>query len=58
MKALAHLVPQSPEPAPFDQRFHLLLNVAIGGAAPNPDSSTVFPQEMRVDWVRVYQRTE
>lgn len=44
-------------PAPFDQRFHLLLNVAIGGKLPgNPDASTVFPQVMSVDHVRVYQK--
>ena len=42
-------------PAPFDQRFHLLLNLAVGGAAPDPDGSTVWPQEMQVDWVRVYE---
>ncbi len=44
-------------PAPFDQRFHLLLNVAVGGRWPGyPDGTTVFPQTMDVDWVRVYQR--
>ncbi|MBN2194649.1 MAG: glycoside hydrolase family 16 protein [Polyangiaceae bacterium] len=43
-------------PAPFDQRFHLLLNVAVGGSWPGPpDASTTFPQEMIVDYVRVYQ---
>lgn len=42
--------------APFDQRFHLLLNVAVGGAWPgNPDDSTAFPVEMEVDFVRVYE---
>ena len=30
---------------------------AVGGYWPgNPDSTTVFPQTMRVDYVRVYQR--
>ena len=43
-------------PAPFDQDFHLILNVAVGGNWPGaPDDSTVFPQRMEVDWVRVYQ---
>jgi beta-glucanase (GH16 family) len=43
-------------PAPFDKDFHLLLNVAVGGNWPGaPDGSTVFPQKMLVDWVRVYQ---
>jgi len=45
-----------PFPAPFDQRFHILLNVAVGGNWPgNPDASTIFPQTMQVDYVRVYQ---
>lgn len=43
-------------PAPFDQRFHLILNVAVGGNWPgNPDSTTTFPQRMEVDYIRVYQ---
>jgi beta-glucanase (GH16 family) len=44
-------------PAPFDQRFHLLLNVAVGGNWPGqPDASTKFPQSMAVDYVRIYRR--
>ena len=44
-------------PAPFDQRFHLLLNMAVGGNLPGPpDGTTVFPQELVVDYVRVYQK--
>jgi len=39
----------------FDHPFFLLLNVAVGGSWPgNPDATTVFPQAMRVDYVRVY----
>ena len=46
----------APYPAPFDQPFHLLLNLAVGGQWPGyPDETTVFPQQMRVDYVRVYQ---
>lgn len=45
-----------PFPAPFDVDFHLLLNLAVGGNLPgSPDETTVFPQEMVVDYVRVYQ---
>lgn len=45
--------------APFDQPFHFLLNVAVGGRWPgNPDSTSEFPQEMRVDWVRLYEMPE
>jgi len=46
-------------PAPFNQRFHLLLNVAVGGNWPgSPDATTAFPQRMEVDYVRVYTRSE
>jgi len=42
----------------YDHPFFLLLNVAVGGGWPgNPDATTVFPQTMLVDYVRVYQRT-
>jgi beta-glucanase (GH16 family) len=42
-------------PAPFDQPFYILLNVAVGGNWPGaPDASTVFPVTMEVDYVRVY----
>ena len=48
-----------PYPAPFDQRFHLLLNVAVGGNWPgDPDATTSFPQTMTVDYVRVYERAD
>lgn len=41
----------------FDHPFFLLLNVAVGGDWPgNPDVTTVFPQTMLVDYVRVYSR--
>jgi len=42
----------------YDHPFFLLLNVAVGGGWPgNPDPTTVFPQTMLVDYVRVYNRT-
>ena len=45
-------------PAPFDQSFHLLLNLSVGGNWPGPpDATTAFPARMLVDYVRVYQRT-
>jgi beta-glucanase (GH16 family) len=41
----------------FDHPFFLILNVAVGGAWPgDPDSTTVFPQTLKVDWVRVYTK--
>lgn len=43
---------------PFDEKFHILLNLAVGGQWPgNPDESTQFPKYMFVDYVRVYQKT-
>ncbi len=46
-------------PAPFDQKFFIILNVAVGGNWPgSPDETTVFPQEMIVDYVRVYEKAE
>ena len=48
---------QAPGTWVFDHPFFIILNVAVGGYWPgNPDGTTVFPQTMRVDWVRVYQR--
>ncbi|MBN1782227.1 glycoside hydrolase family 16 protein [bacterium] len=44
-------------PAPFDQPFYMILNLAVGGNWPgNPDATTEFPQEMQVDYVRVFQK--
>ena len=41
----------------FDHPFFILLNVAVGGSWPgSPDGTTVFPQTMLVDYVRVYRR--
>jgi len=46
----------APFPAPFNRRFHLLINLAVGGNWPgSPDGSTSFPQDLVVDYVRVYQ---
>ena len=39
----------------FDHPFFILLNVTVGGLWPGyPDDTTTFPQQMRVDYVRVY----
>jgi beta-glucanase (GH16 family) len=42
---------------PFDQRFHLVLNVAVGGDWGGKEGvdDSVFPQKMQVDYVGVYQ---
>lgn len=39
---------------PFDQRFHFLLNVAVGGNLGGPVDNSIFPKTMDVDYVRVY----
>lgn len=40
----------------FDHPFFIVLNLAVGGNYVGPpDGSTVFPQTLLVDWVRVYQ---
>jgi beta-glucanase (GH16 family) len=39
----------------FDHPFYLILNLAVGGGPPGPPNGTVFPQQMVVDWVRVYK---
>jgi beta-glucanase (GH16 family) len=40
----------------FNQPFYIILNMAVGGNFPgSPNSETVFPQTMSVDYVRVYQ---
>jgi hypothetical protein len=37
----------------------LILNLAVGGNLPgNPDDTTIFPQNMYVDYVRVYQHSD
>ncbi|UOE93544.1 carbohydrate binding domain-containing protein [Alkalihalobacillus sp. LMS39] len=45
-------------PAPFDQEFHLILNLAIGGwYGGNPDATTPFPGQVEVEYVRAYELT-
>ena len=42
-------------PAPFDQEFYLVMNLAVGGWFDgDPDETTKFPSQMEVDYVRVY----
>jgi beta-glucanase (GH16 family) len=45
-----------PTTYPFDQKFHLILNLAVGGNLPGPvDVNTKFPSKLEVDYVKVYQ---
>jgi len=43
----------------YDHPFSLILNLAVGGNWPgNPDSTTTFPSQMSVDYVRVLKRAD
>lgn len=40
----------------FNQPFFFVFNIAVGGRYPgNPDETTVFPQTMEMDYIRVFQ---
>jgi len=42
----------------FNHPFFVIVNLAVGGNWPgNPDATTVFPQTLMVDYIRIYQRT-
>lgn len=42
----------------YDHNFFIIINIAVGGGWPGyPDGTTVFPQTMTFDWIRVYQRS-
>ena len=47
-------------PAPFDQPFYIILNLAVGGTFDGrqtpPDGLFEFPVEMQVEFVRVFER--
>ena len=44
------------DPWPYDASFFFIMNLAVGGNFPgNPDATTTFPQNLDVDYVRVYQ---
>lgn len=45
------------QPYPFNEQFFYIFNVAIGGNWPgDPDETTVFPQQMLVDYIRVFEK--
>jgi beta-glucanase (GH16 family) len=49
----------APYPAPFNQPFYIIMNLAVGGDfSGNPDITTRFPGELQVDYVRVYEQVE
>jgi hypothetical protein len=41
----------------FHEKFFFLFNIAVGGNWPGkPNESTVFPQQLKVDYIRVFQK--
>lgn len=42
---------------PFDQPFYLILNIAVGGGWGGQEGidDSIFPQQMTIDYVRIYQ---
>jgi beta-glucanase (GH16 family) len=56
---LVHEVMIEEDMKEFLRSFYLIFNVAVGGNWPgDPDESTVFPQRMLIDWVRVYSKDD
>ena len=49
---------RGPDVWPFDRRFHLIMNIAVGGSwgGQMGVDDGIWPQRMTVDYVRVYQR--
>jgi hypothetical protein len=46
-----------PTMSEFHQEFWFIMNIAVGGNWPgNPDGTTQFPQQMKVDYIRVFQK--
>jgi beta-glucanase (GH16 family)/glycerophosphoryl diester phosphodiesterase len=41
---------------PFDKIYYLILNLAIGGNWGGPIDDSIFPAEMQIDFVRVFQK--
>ena len=49
------LVDKEPTPADLHQPMYIIANLAVGGYWPgNPDSTTPFPAQMKIDYIRAY----
>lgn len=47
---------ENPYPAPFNQKFYLIINLAVGGTFSGyPDLETEFPSKFIIDSIKVYQ---
>lgn len=51
---------KSHEEWPFDQEFHLILNIAVGGnwGGARGVEEDIWPQKMEIDYIRVYQKSD
>lgn len=56
---LYHIIDITPSTlSEFHEDFFIILNIAVGGNWPGPpDSTTVFPQRMEVDYIKVYKNS-
>lgn len=51
---------KSSEEWPFDKRFHLIMNIAVGGSWGGVQGvdNYIFPAQMDIEYVRVYEKVE
>jgi beta-glucanase (GH16 family) len=47
----------NPYPAPFNEPFYLIMNLAVGGTLGGTIDNSIFPCDMQVDYVRLYNLT-
>ncbi len=47
----------NPYPAPFNKPFYIIMNLAIGGTLGGTINNSIFPCDMQVDYVRLYNLT-
>jgi beta-glucanase (GH16 family) len=47
----------NPHPAPFNEPFYIIMNLAIGGSYGGAVDNSAFPADMQVDYVRLYNVT-
>ena len=57
--SLVHQVAIGDDMQEFLRSFYFIMNVAVGGYWPgNPDASSLFPQSMYVDYIRVFEKAD
>ncbi len=48
---------RNPYPAPFNEPFYIIMNLAVGGSLGGAPDNSAFPGDMQVDYVRLYNLT-